>query len=331
MKLDHMSDSVSGQTVIDPRGYMTSLDSMRSVSDAEVGDIKKARLIFRSLINANPHNPQGYIAAARLEEQTGKITAARKVIKEGCEQCPDSEDVWLEAAHLQDHDNSKIILANAVQHLPRSVKIWQAAADLEEEEEKKKRVLWKALEFIPNSVALWKQAIGLEKEESAMLLLRRAVEQVPECVDFWLALAKLETYDKAKKTLNSARLAIPTEPLIWLTAAQLEEANGNIHRVDTIITKAIKSLRNNDVIIEREKWFQHAYNMEKAGAIQTCGAIVRSVMEIGVEPEDRRRTWIDDAEKALKTDAIETCKAIFAYTLSVFSSKYEVVSIISSK
>ena len=197
-----MSDSVSGQTVIDPRGYMTSLDSMRSISDAEIGDIKKARLTFRSLINANPHNPQGYIALARLEEQTGKLTAARKIIKEGCEQCPDSEDVWLEASHLQDPGNAKIILANAVQHLPRSVKIWQAAADLEEDEDKKRRVLWKALEFIPNSVALWKQAIGLEKEETAVLLLKRAVEQVPECVEFWLALAKLQTYDEAKKTLN---------------------------------------------------------------------------------------------------------------------------------
>ena len=62
LNLDHMSDSVSGQTVIDPRGYMTSLDSMRSISDAEIGDIKKARLTFRSLINANPNNPQGYIA-----------------------------------------------------------------------------------------------------------------------------------------------------------------------------------------------------------------------------------------------------------------------------
>ena len=53
--------------------------------------------------------------------------------------------------------------------------------------------------------------------------------------------------------------------MIWLTAAQLEEANGSIHRVDSIIEKAIKSLRNNDVIIDREKWLQHAYNMEKAG------------------------------------------------------------------
>ena len=118
-----------------------------------------------------------------------------------------------------------------------------------------------------------------------------------------------------------ARQAIPTEPLIWFTAAQLEEANGSVHHVEAIISKAIKSLRNNDVIIERENWFRHAYDMEKAGAIQTCGAITRQVLNIGVEVEDRRRTWLDDAEKALGEGAIETAKAIFAYMLTEFASK----------
>ena len=77
--------------------------------------------------------------------------AARKLIKAGCEQCPKSEDVWLEAARLhvgalhldtgvisdsgrcflQNNDDAKVILANAVQHVGQSVKIWMAAADLE--------------------------------------------------------------------------------------------------------------------------------------------------------------------------------------------------------
>lgn len=137
----------------------------------------------------------------------GKLTAARKLIQEGCENCPQSELVWLEAIHLHDRENSRIILANAVQQLPRSVKIWQAAAELEEDLDKKRLVLWKALELIPNSVVLWKEAVSLEQEENAILLLRRAVEQVPECVEFWLALAKLETYANARKTLNKVGLS----------------------------------------------------------------------------------------------------------------------------
>ena len=134
----------------------------------------------------------------------GKLTAARKLIKEGCENCPKNESVWLEAIHLHDAANAKILLANAVAQNPRSVKLWQAAADVD----KKRHVLWRALEFIPNSVVLWKEAVGLESEENAALLLRRAVEQVPESVELWLALAKLEPYEAARKTLNKVRIQI---------------------------------------------------------------------------------------------------------------------------
>lgn len=72
------------------------------------------------------------------------------------------------------------------------------------------------------------------------------------------------------------------------------------------------------MVIDREKWLHHAYDMEKAGAIQTCGVIARHVLTIGVEVEDRRRTWLDDGEKALSDGAIETAKAIFAYMLTEF-------------
>ena len=46
----------------------------------------------------------GWIAAARLEEHAGRMVAARKLIKAGCEQCPKSDDVWLEAARLHVRD-----------------------------------------------------------------------------------------------------------------------------------------------------------------------------------------------------------------------------------
>jgi len=58
-----------------------------------------------------------------------------------------------------------------------------------------KIVLRRALETIPNSVKLWEAAISLEdEEEDARIMLSRAVECVPTSVNMWLALAKLETY-----------------------------------------------------------------------------------------------------------------------------------------
>lgn len=96
------------------------------------------------------------------------MVAARKIIAKGCEMCPKSEDVWLQAAELnvsffslsfsftpdqdltpylhirlQVPENSKRILANAVREIPTSVKIWLKAASLETDISRKKNVLRK--------------------------------------------------------------------------------------------------------------------------------------------------------------------------------------------
>ena len=172
VKLDQMSDSVTGQTVVDPKGYLTDLNSIKISTEAEVcfsqtffpeppkfdahgdskdeppfkgrwafkrnltcrlprwlchtqvGDIKKARLLLKSVTSTNPGHGPGWIAAARLEEVAGKLVNARQVIREGCVACPANEDVWLEAARLQTSENAKAVLAEAVKKIPQSVKIW---------------------------------------------------------------------------------------------------------------------------------------------------------------------------------------------------------------
>lgn len=137
-------------------------------------DIKKARLLLRSVTSTNPlHAPGfpcldfhlflieryfllvwllnqiyvsglilvGWIAAARLEEQAGKLAAARSLIAEGCEHCPTNEDVWLESSRLQTPENARKVLARAIQHIPHSVKIWLQASSMENEVKLKKRIL----------------------------------------------------------------------------------------------------------------------------------------------------------------------------------------------
>ena len=69
------------------------------------------------------------------------------------------------------------IEATGVRAIPNSVKLWIAAARLENDDERKRRVLRKALEVIPTSVRLWKEAVALESQEDARVLLSRAVTQ----------------------------------------------------------------------------------------------------------------------------------------------------------
>lgn len=177
------SDSVTGQTVVDPKGYLTDMASMLPSYGGDINDVKKARLLLKSVRETNPLHPPAWIASARLEEVVGKLQAARNLIMKGTEHCPKSEDIWLEATRLMPLDLARGIVTHAVRHLPQSVKIWVKAADLEQEPKAKKQVLRRALENVPNSVRLWKAAVELEDEDDARIMLSRAVECCPTSVD----------------------------------------------------------------------------------------------------------------------------------------------------
>ncbi|KIJ43896.1 hypothetical protein M422DRAFT_75492 [Sphaerobolus stellatus SS14] len=337
LKLDQLSgtSSISGSaSSIDPKGYLTDLNSVILKSEAEIGDIKRARMLFDSLVKSNPKHAPGWIAAACVEEHAGRMVAARKLIKAGCEHCPKSEDVWLEAARLHNTADAKVILASAVQHVGQSVKVWLAAANLESEIKAKKRVLRKALEMIPNSVRLWKETVNLETEPAdARVLLSRAVEVIPQSVELWLALARLETPQKAKGVLNKARKAIPTSHEIWIAAGRLleqdaeapektpEERAKELAVVDKTIEAGVKELRKHQVMLTREQWFKEAEKCELEGSVRTCEAIVKATAGMDVEEEDRLGTWMEDAEGAEGRGRVGTARAVIAFALRVFPDR----------
>ncbi|KAF9490995.1 hypothetical protein BDN71DRAFT_1453513 [Pleurotus eryngii] len=353
LKLDQVSgtSTASGlSTSIDPRGYLTSLDSASAMlkTSAEIGDIKRARMLFDSLVKSNPKHAPGWIAAACLEEHAGRMVAARKTIMQGCEMCPKSEDVWLEAARLHNNNDAKVVLANAVQHVSQSVKIWLAAADLESDAKSKKRVLRKALEHIPNSVLLWKQTVNLETSAvDARILLSRAVEVIPLSVDLWLALARLETPEKAKAVLNRARKSIPTSHEIWIAAARLLEQEADrlvdgeplspeqrakeLETVDKTIEAGVRGLRKHQVLLTREQWLKEAEKCESDGSPRTCEAIVKACIGMGLEDSEGDRSamgedekldvWLGDAEAAESRGKMGTARAIIAYALRCYPGR----------
>ncbi|KAI7853184.1 PRP1 splicing factor, N-terminal-domain-containing protein [Circinella umbellata] len=325
LKLDQVSDSVSGSTTVDPKGYLTDLNSIALRSAAEIGDIKKARLLFSSMTTSNPLYAPGWMAAARLEKEAGRIVQARSIIAKGCEHCPTNEDVWLENASLNTVENAKIILADAVRHIPQSVKIWLKAVDLETDTKAQKRVLRRALEFVPNSVKLWRAAVNMEENpDDAKVLLSRAIELVPLSVELWLALARLETYKNAQTVLNKARKTIPTSHEIWIAAARLEEEHGTPARVGLVIQKAAIALSQTGAILDREQWLKEAEKCEKNGSVLTCQAIVASTIGLNLEEEDCKDTWMDDAETCIAHGSIETARAIYAHALKKYPARQSI-------
>ncbi|ORX36867.1 PRP1 splicing factor, N-terminal-domain-containing protein [Kockovaella imperatae] len=338
LRLDQASkDAANGSsTSIDPRGYMTALNSQILQTDAQIGDIKQARQLLQNLIQSNPKHAPGWIAAASLEVHAKKMVAARKIIAEGCEKCPKSEDVWFHAAELNTPENAKVVLGKAVQNVPQSVKIWLKAASLESEPAAKKRVLRKALEFVPNSVRLWKETVNLEEDpEDARILLTRAVEVIPNSVELWLTLARLETPENAKKVLNSARKVIPTSHEIWIAAGRLAEQTPTAMsevkveydleqqrklaaQVDKVMAMAVSSLQKNSVILGREQWLQEAEQCEQDGSPLTAQAIVKATIHLEVEEEDRKNVWLEDAERAEKGGFYEVARACFVKLLEAY-------------
>jgi pre-mRNA-processing factor 6 len=323
LKLDKAADSVTGQTVLDPRGYMTELKTMKTITESEISDIKKARLLLKSVINTNPKHAPGWIVAARLEEIAGRLQSARKIILQGLENCPMNEEIWSEAATLHTSESAKIILTKGIMNLPGSVKLWIQAAQLEQDTLYKSRVLRKALEQNPKSIPLWKAIVDLASEKDARILLSHAVECCPHDIELWLALTKLENYENARKILNRAREAIPTEPQIWFIASKLEESQGNVKMAYKIIDRGFKSLLAHGVVIDREAWLKEAETSEKhkPKMISTCRALVKAVVELGIEDQDKKRTWVADAEECLKKNSVETARAIYQHALSVFPNK----------
>jgi pre-mRNA-processing factor 6 len=55
-------------------------------------------------------------------------------------------------------------------------------------------------------------------------------------------------------------------------------------------------LAAHQVVIDREQWITEAENSEKSGFVQTCHAIIRETISMGVDEEDRKSTWMEDAE-----------------------------------
>jgi len=323
LKLDSMSDSVSGQTVADPRGYMTSLASQESLlaPDTDVADVKKAELLLASAVRADPKHAPGWIAAARLQEQVRNLPAARKLIRQGCENCPDDEDVWLEAVRLSNPAQARVVLADAVRALPRSVALWLRAAELEPEADNKKLVLRKALDLNPGSEKLWKAEVSLESPEDARIMLARAVECVPMSLDLWLALARLESYENAQKVLNRARAALPAEPAIWIAAAKLEEAQGKGAGVERLLRMALRSLKSKSVVIDREAWIRWAEEAERAEAPVTAAGIIAATAEEGVDEVDRRRTWLADAAALEERGSRWCARAMYVRALAAYPDR----------
>ena len=327
---DKMSSNVSGQTSVNPLGYITEMSSLNplpsTVAEGDVQDFKKARLLLQSLLSTNSKNASAWIASARLEELDGKIEQARKIINDGTKNITNSEDIWLEAARLHPPSEGEKILLKAVEYLPKSEKIWKRLIKLEKSYDSKKEKIKEALTNISTSESIWKMLIDLEVEkdndESTLKeILSRAVQCVPHSIDFWLALAKLEKYEDAKKVLNNALKNNKSSALIiWVNAAMLEEAHSSDEKkVNGIVLNAMSSISEEGIKIGEDQWIDEALKAEKMNSLLTSKCIIRNlILSSKLSPKAVKKVFMEIVEKKkLKETSTESLKNIYLSLLEL--------------
>lgn len=53
--------------------------------------------------------------------------------------------------------------------------------------------------------------------------------------------------------------------------------------------------------------FQDAEECDRAGSVATCQAVMRAVIGIGIEEEDRKHTWMEDADSVSSPACFSVC------------------------
>ena len=73
--------------------------------------------------------------------------------------------------------------------------------------------------------------------------------------------------------------------------------------------------------MERETWLNEAESAEKGGAPRTAQAILHETLAMGIEEEDRKRMWMEDADSLVARGCPECARAIYAVALTTFPTK----------
>ena len=73
------------------------------------------------------------------------------------------------------------------------------------------------------------------------------------------------------------------------------------------------SLSAAGVEINKEFWMKDAMDCDKGGYIQTCQAIIKAVIGVGVDDEDKKDTWMEDAELCIKQVRMTNVKPVTHY------------------
>ncbi|RLV94739.1 Pre-mRNA-splicing factor prp1 [Spathaspora sp. JA1] len=316
--LSSQLDSLIPTTKVDSNLENQILNMSGVEQDVKIADINKGRIILSSLRKTEPFKPSSWISSARLEEQANNLHQAKIFIKQGCQNIPANEDIWLENIRIHSKNDWKLcktIIAEALSHNRKSEKLWIKAVELENDKPSQKRVVMKALQELPNNETLWKYMIEFEQDpDSVTKLLTKAVELCPQEWDFWLALANVSSYQDAKIYLNKARKVLQGDVRVWIAGCKLEEREAP-ESCEQKLTKLVSKALSESTSLDKQIWFNHAKEAEIEGFRETSKAIIRGYLSVAKELAFEK--LLEDADIMFKSGHNITGGSILQFIINV--------------
>merc|ERR1719353_473058 len=249
VKLDRIMDSVSGQTVMDPKGYLTDLNALSVQSDTDVSDIKKARTLLKSVTQSNPKHGPGWIAAARLEEVAGKTQDAHEVLNEARTHVPTASQIWVTAAQLEETQGNEkmvdLILSRALDSLSANGVTADRDAWIKHAEEAEKNG------YIKTCNGIIKATVRVGLEDSDAKLFKQTIMSDAEAS---LARGAVET---ARAVYTHALGILKAKKGLWLRLAELEMKHGTPQSLDDVLSRAVSFCPNAEILwlmAAKQKW-----------------------------------------------------------------------------
>lgn len=184
---------------------------------------------------ANPDSEQVWLAAAKLEWETGEAERARELLKRAREGAP-SARVYMKAASLERHcgdrDAALDLVERGIALYPDFDKLYMmggqmhvaAADEIDDDNDAKRRHLDRARRFY-----------------------RRGLNRLPQSDVLWTLAAELEetrgrNVPKARSLLETARLRNPKHARLWLHSIRLERRAGLRDAAAHLSARALQEL-----------------------------------------------------------------------------------------
>jgi pre-mRNA-processing factor 6 len=190
--------------------------------------------------------------------------------------CPHSEVLWLMFAKhlwgvLKDTGGSRDVLRRAMDAIPDSEDIYVAAARLEEtvDIDSTRRLLDFALDKCPNSCRIWIKSAQLERSlrrtDACVEICKKGIGVImksPDLYKLWLIAchAYLETdrVNEAQETITKACESLPNRPAVWAVACDVFLRQADHNRARSVLERARVRLPTDEIL-----WYK-GYMVEAA-------------------------------------------------------------------